>query len=189
MGLIILILSFHLKSQDLIASITSYELKKENVSRPFIVEVKLKNGETILFDYRSATPSVYDSYADSTYCTLIFDKGDHFLLSAAFRDTINNKWIVDYKSSINKKTSSLRTIQVFYYDIKIIDGLTLAIEYELKGLEELIKRRYKGGDLTFHKISIATLTKDYIYDQVRRVGIDINWLEVENSPRPPIEYK
>lgn len=186
--LIVTLISFQLKSQNFIASINSYEIEDENVLERFVVEVGLKNGEEIVFSFRSPRPLIHDAYADSNFCTIVFEDATSFMVSAAFKDTIENKWVIDYSSTRmyknDPKTSNIAW--VYFYDIKILNENTLEINYALEVLSEGFKKRYHG-DLNFPRTSKCILTPSYIYNQEIKRGVALNGIRIPNSPRLRLE--
>lgn len=144
--------------------------------------------DTVTFHYRHEHSDIYDVYLDSSFCILINSDDMYFKLSAAYKNTVDGTWIVDYPfHKWLKHNTTGSVVQRTMHDLKIVDGGKVSMTYSVKGPKSLLFRTYKTVE--FPITQELVIARNGIYD------LDLGFKTADakqdsdssrNSPRPQV---
>jgi hypothetical protein len=177
----------------IITSLTAQE-EQDKVSVSFTKNdtdyfVQIQNEkDTVKFHYRHEHSDIYDIYLDTSFCILINSDDRYFMLSAAYKSTVDGTWIVDYplKKWLKHNTTG-SVVQPTIHDLKIVDGGKVSMTYSIKGPPWALFRYYKTVE--FPITQELVIARNGIYD------LDLGFREADakqdsdssrNSPRPQV---
>lgn len=179
--IVFFIFSFVLvKGQNIIRNINIESIKQTEYET--IINVVLENEDEISFLYKFPPPPIYDSYADKDFCVLIFSDENNFSMSAAYRDSIEGRWVIDFPSlPIQKNRISSNIYNVKILDIEAKSGSTFLVTYDIRGNKQIKNREF--GEITFPRTSECILIKQGLYNTELKTFVRATFWIDENSPR------
>lgn len=154
--------------------------------------VKIYNEkDTVTFSYHNRTEEVHEVFLDSSFCVIIYSDKYHFLLSAAYKSTVDGSWIVDfpYQEWLKNDIGS-SVLQTRVHDLEIQNGCTLLITYSVDGPRGLIHQDYQTTDFpTTQELTIAQDGIYYLKLNFKKAPFYLDPERLQNSPRPRVIWK
>ena len=84
--------------------------------------VKIYNEkDTVTFSYRNRSWQVHEVFLDRSFCVIIYSDKYHFVLSAAYKNSVNGAWVVDYPYQKWSKHNPTSAFTTSVHDLQIID--------------------------------------------------------------------